>query len=572
MRVFTFILLSIFFSLKTFSQDDTTKYSKYPNTYGLQYPRLWATKVLRVPTDTVYGKNGIAILNNHIFFGNNLIWKEIDGAAIDTSYFLHGYDTVYLSYRINQKLNKSDTIYFLHQSDIANLATTSSVNAALGLKVSNTDTSTMLTNYQRKGDSATYYTKYRSDTSRTNIYNAINSKGSGTVTSVSANSPLASSGGNTPTISADTGRAAAQLATGGMLNKVRDSLLAIDNNKVNYSDSSTYYYTKYRSDTSRNNIYLTLNGKLNKSDSTTYYPYASNPKGYLTSYTVDSTIWQTKYRSDTSRANIYTALNTKGRVDSIRLVNSGTIYTSPATFSLSGNTGIVTQTLATQSPYTVFGRGSGSGTPSFLTLDSNYFAGGWRAAVSGAMLSYANSWTGVNTYSNVANLFNTSGSGSYTYLSTSASSIDYPFALDKTGFGTDVSVGAGLGLKFRHRYSSGTWSYDYLQNVVYDNGGSTSKTGFEFYTHQTQTGTSASQLAMKLIGTNLLIGTSTDDGVNKLQVNGSAKASQYRLSSLNTAPSSSSDAGTTGEIRITATYIYICIATNTWVRAALSTF
>jgi len=64
----------------------------------------------------------------------------------------------------------------------------------------------------------------------------------------------------------------------------------------------------------------------------------------------------------------------------------------------------------------------------------------------------------------------------------------------------------------------------------------------------------------------------TDDATNKLQVNGSIKATQYRLSALNTAPASSSDTGTTGEIRITASYIYICTATNTWVRAALSTW
>lgn len=44
------------------------------------------------------------------------------------------------------------------------------------------------------------------------------------------------------------------------------------------------------------------------------------------------------------------------------------------------------------------------------------------------------------------------------------------------------------------------------------------------------------------------------------------------LSALNTAPSSSSDTGTTGEIRITATHIYVCTATDTWVRTALTTW
>lgn len=71
---------------------------------------------------------------------------------------------------------------------------------------------------------------------------------------------------------------------------------------------------------------------------------------------------------------------------------------------------------------------------------------------------------------------------------------------------------------------------------------------------------------------NLLINSISDDGLNKVQVNGSVSSSQYRLSALNSAPSSAGDTGTTGEIRITATYIYICTATNTWVRAALTTW
>lgn len=48
-------------------------------------------------------------------------------------------------------------------------------------------------------------------------------------------------------------------------------------------------------------------------------------------------------------------------------------------------------------------------------------------------------------------------------------------------------------------------------------------------------------------------------------------ARQYRLSGLNTAPESATDTGIKGEIRFTATHIYVCIETNTWVGVALST-
>ncbi len=51
---------------------------------------------------------------------------------------------------------------------------------------------------------------------------------------------------------------------------------------------------------------------------------------------------------------------------------------------------------------------------------------------------------------------------------------------------------------------------------------------------------------------------------------GRVEALNFKLSALNTAPATSTSAGTTGEIRIDANYIYICVATNTWKRVALN--
>ena len=53
---------------------------------------------------------------------------------------------------------------------------------------------------------------------------------------------------------------------------------------------------------------------------------------------------------------------------------------------------------------------------------------------------------------------------------------------------------------------------------------------------------------------------------------GSVTATQYKISALNTAPASATATGTLGEIRITAGFIYVCTATNTWVRTALATW
>lgn len=58
----------------------------------------------------------------------------------------------------------------------------------------------------------------------------------------------------------------------------------------------------------------------------------------------------------------------------------------------------------------------------------------------------------------------------------------------------------------------------------------------------------------------------------KVSKAGAITTTKFCLSALNTAPSSSSDTGTLGEVRITATYIYVCTANNTWVRSALATW
>ena len=74
----------------------------------------------------------------------------------------------------------------------------------------------------------------------------------------------------------------------------------------------------------------------------------------------------------------------------------------------------------------------------------------------------------------------------------------------------------------------------------------------------------------------------TDGGAVSLYTNGAIKfqtsstgtttTGQMNLAGLNTAPASASAAGTLGEIRYTADYIYVCTATDTWKRSALSTW
>ena len=65
----------------------------------------------------------------------------------------------------------------------------------------------------------------------------------------------------------------------------------------------------------------------------------------------------------------------------------------------------------------------------------------------------------------------------------------------------------------------------------------------------------------------LLVGTSSDSGGALLQVNGN----RVRVATAKT-PASASDTGTTGEICWDANYVYVCTATNTWKRTAISTW
>ena len=53
---------------------------------------------------------------------------------------------------------------------------------------------------------------------------------------------------------------------------------------------------------------------------------------------------------------------------------------------------------------------------------------------------------------------------------------------------------------------------------------------------------------------------------------GTKTTGQMDIAALNTAPANATDTGTLGEIRYTADYIYVCVATDTWKRSAISTW
>lgn len=85
-------------------------------------------------------------------------------------------------------------------------------------------------------------------------------------------------------------------------------------------------------------------------------------------------------------------------------------------------------------------------------------------------------------------------------------------------------------------------------------------------------GSATSPQALFVEGTNGRVGIGTITPTTLLDVAGGITGQSLNVIALNTAPASASAAGVLGEIRVTAAYIYVCSATNTWVRTALATW
>jgi hypothetical protein len=117
-------------------------------------------------------------------------------------------------------------------------------------------------------------------------------------------------------------------------------------------------------------------------------------------------------------------------------------------------------------------------------------------------------------------------------------------ATNNFGFYSNIASGTGRW----NFYSNGTAdSYFASNNFIWANGG----------TERARIDSSG----------RLLVGTSSDSGGALLQVNGN----RIRIATAKT-PASATDTGTAGEICWDANYIYVCTATNTWKRTAISTW
>ncbi len=116
-----------------------------------------------------------------------------------------------------------------------------------------------------------------------------------------------------------------------------------------------------------------------------------------------------------------------GGLDSVMLQNTGVLHAAP-TYVRTGSKWTISQSLATQSAYRLLGTGDLSGTPSFRTIDSNYFGGSFASQVRAA------SWN------------NPVFTGSVSTSAGTAASPSINFSDANTGLYRHTSMGVGISI------------------------------------------------------------------------------------------------------------------------------
>jgi hypothetical protein len=167
-----------------------------------------------------------------------------------------------------------------------------------------------------------------------------------------------------------------------------------------------------------------------------YTPYnATNPSGYITSSALSP------YLTTSSAASTYatvamngTKLDTSGAYIHTIVENADALYNA-ATYSRTNHVGYLTQNLATQTSYKLFGTGSTSATPTFRYIDSNYFNNSFAAQVRNTISLTTTGTSGAATYNSSTGVFNIpqySGGGSSYSAGRGLNLISTTFSLDTT--------------------------------------------------------------------------------------------------------------------------------------------
>lgn len=349
-------LVGLFISFVSFGQvNDTTKYYKSAD-YGWQYKRLKADSILMLPNGTVI----------------NRAWQ------------FPKTDTTYLSNRINQKLNISDTATMLlgyYRATNPNGYITSS---AITGKMNYTDTASMLSPYARTSNlpSLTPYVKYTDTSSMLNGYYR-SSNPSGYITSAAISnkvnySDTASmlSGYKTfypraaisVTNTGSSGAATYNNGTGvlNVPNYTLAGLGGISLTSLGVStplvyNSTTGYFSIWQANSGQGG-YITsadwnkFNNKIGATDTASMlsgYYRNSNPSGYITSASISGKVNYTDTASMLSAYYNKTAADALLATKQAQLSGTGFVKASGTTISYDNSTYLTTSSAAsTYVPYT----------------------------------------------------------------------------------------------------------------------------------------------------------------------------------------------------------------------------
>lgn len=116
-------------------------------------------------------------------------------------------------------------------------------------------------------------------------------------------------------------------------------------------------------------------------------------KGKLDTTAMDGVVTPTMLASKLNISDTLTMLN--NRINAITLNSSGVIHNSPINFVRSGGGWTGTMSLVSQSAYKLFGTGNTTSTPTFRSIDSNYFNGGFATQVRAAQTNTGGTVTSI---------------------------------------------------------------------------------------------------------------------------------------------------------------------------------
>jgi len=345
-------------------------------------------------------------------------------------------------------------------------------------------------------------------------------------------------------------------------------------------DTNNIIATKYRADTSRTNIYNALNGKQS---TLTFSTGLTNSSGTVTSNLSTGVAGGQSVVGGTAASNSLTLSSTsnatKGKIlfgtSAYDEVNNrlGIGTASPShPFHLTGST--TASSAIARGAYLNNTLVAAANNDTLTAFDINpIFTNGAFTGVKNYALKLSNS-IGISTDNNFGiNYLNfnsiTSGQGISANFNPNGTPTGYAYV-----FSFNKSTTSGSSLLFLGSGSAGGNGTANRHIITVDN--RTTSEPLSFRVAPTNTGWFAGRDNMTIFPSgNVVIQNSTTSATDagyRLDVNGTARANQFQLSALNTAPATSTSTGTTGEIRIVNGFIYVCVATNTWQRATLSTF